>query len=147
MAWLSKKTCKVGGDGIQQINQLLAGLFLNDVLVVVTEGFKLAFADSFSKPGLEQFFFPVMEIDSALVINQSANLLKICVGQFNIAGNGEIGMQWSGSLPFLGLPIYLKQTSTTKLPPRVPKGIERMGPLVMCFTSCPGPETTDGIEP
>jgi len=52
-------------------------------------------------------------------------------------------MQWGGSLPFLAFDLF-EADLYTKLPPGCQKNGED-GPLVMCFTSCPGPETTEEL--
>jgi hypothetical protein len=80
MFLLPEKARKIGRDGIQQINQFSARLFLNDILEVVSKRFELAFADSFSQPRPEQLLLAVVEVDPALVINQSADFFEIRVG-------------------------------------------------------------------
>jgi hypothetical protein len=98
--------------------------------------------------GPDQFFFAIVEIDFGLIVNQCAYFLEIIIRQIDIAGKGLIGIQVGRSPhPPFNLSIYLEHTSTIKFPALVLKGMERMGPLMICFTSCPGPETTEGIDP
>ena len=79
MLCLSEKTSEVGGDGVQHFDQLLtACVILNDSKVFI-ETAAPDLPHAFAQPGTHQFFFSIMKIDAAALMDQFTETSEVVI--------------------------------------------------------------------
>jgi len=82
MTVLPEEACQVRREGIDHGDELVgppAGLY---VLVVGCEGLEVPLADPLAEPSLDEFLLPVVQVDSAVAVDQAADLLEFRIAQF-----------------------------------------------------------------
>src|SRR2546421_11331393 len=110
MGGLAEERSEIGGQRVEQGDQLPTGCVGHHVLVVGLEGAEFALADLLAEASLHQLLLPAMQVDAASAIGKLGDLIEF-------AGREEL----TAGLDFQIAPPYPESTP----PGRRPKSSRR----------------------